>query len=84
MLPFRLEICPGPVSLVSLSGPVSLSIYAQAAAEAGLTLANLHEPLLTEDSAVTVTQGPIAQANAAAWSGLPGVIVWDFVKRAAP
>ena len=60
------------------------SSYAQAAAEAGLTVVNLYEPPLTENSAVTVAQAPIPQANAVAWAGLPGVIVWDLVKRAAP
>jgi hypothetical protein len=38
------------------------------------------EPPLPADSAVTVAQGPIPEANAAAWAGLPGVIVWDLVK----
>ena len=35
------------------------------------------------DSAVTVAQGPIPEANAAAWVGLPGVIVWELAKPAA-
>ena len=56
------------------------SDYAQAAAEAGLTVVNFYEPSLPADSAVTVAQGPIPEANAAAWAGLPGVIVWDLVK----
>lgn len=56
------------------------SDYAQAAAAAGLKVANLFEPLLTADAAVTVAQGPIPDANAAAWVGLPGVIVWDLAK----
>jgi SAM-dependent methyltransferase len=60
------------------------SSYAQAAAVAGLAVANLFEPALPAASAVTVAQGPIPGANAAAWAGLPGVIVWDFVKPRAP
>ena len=59
------------------------SDYAQAAAEAGLAVVSLHEPLLTEDLAVTVAQGPIPAANAAAWVGLPGVIVWELMKPVA-
>jgi SAM-dependent methyltransferase len=58
------------------------SDYAQAVVEAGLTVVNLHEPQLPADSAVTVAQGPIPEATAAAWAGLPGVIVWDLVKPA--
>ena len=58
------------------------SSYAQAAAEAGLTVVNLFEPLLPADAAVTVAQGPIPAANAVAWAGLPGVIVWDLIKPA--
>lgn len=61
-----------------------VSDYAQAAVEAGLTILGLQEPLLTADSAVTVAQGPIPAANAAAWVGLPGVIVWELAKPAAP
>jgi ubiquinone/menaquinone biosynthesis C-methylase UbiE len=60
------------------------SSYAQAAAAAGLAVADLFEPALPAASAVTVAQGPIPEANAAAWAGLPGVIVWDLVKPRAP
>jgi ubiquinone/menaquinone biosynthesis C-methylase UbiE len=56
------------------------STYAQAAAEARLTVVNLYEPPLPADSAVTVARDAIPEANAAAWAGLPGVIVWDLVK----
>ncbi len=56
------------------------SNYAQAAVEAGLAIVNLFEPLLPADSAVTVAQGLIPEANAIAWAGLPGVIVWDLVR----
>lgn len=59
------------------------SSYAQAAAEAGLAVVNLFEPLLPADSAVTVAQGPIPEANAIAWAGLPGVIVWELAKPTA-
>lgn len=59
------------------------SSYAQAAVEAGLTVVNLFEPLLPADSAVTVAQGPIPEANAIAWAGLPGVIVWELAKPVA-
>jgi SAM-dependent methyltransferase len=60
------------------------SSYAQAAAAAGLAVADLFEPALPAASAVTVAQDPIPEANAAAWAGLPGVIVWDLVKLRAP
>jgi SAM-dependent methyltransferase len=60
------------------------SRYAQAGADAGLTIVHLHEPPLTAEAAVTVAQGLIPAANAAAWAGLPGVIVWDLVKPPAP
>lgn len=59
------------------------SSYAQAAAAAGLAVVNLHEPPLPADSAVTVAQGPLPEANAIAWAGLPGVIVWELAKPAA-
>ncbi|MFZ1425883.1 MAG: class I SAM-dependent methyltransferase, partial [Geminicoccaceae bacterium] len=58
------------------------SSYAQATVEAGLAVVNLFEPLLPADSAVTVAQGPIPEANAIAWAGLPGVIVWELAKPA--
>src|SRR4051794_3724411 len=60
------------------------SSYAQATVEAGLGVVNLFEPLLPADSAVAVAQGPIPEANAAAWAGLPGVIAWELAKPAAP
>ena len=69
----------GATGFVRLHGHLP-SDYAQAAAEAGLRVSNFYEPPLPADSAVTVAQGPIPEANAAAWAGLPGVIVWDLVK----
>ena len=66
---------PQAAALASGIGPC-----ATVAAE---SMVSLHEPLLTMDSAVTVAQGPIPEANAAAWVGLPGVIVWELAKPAA-
>jgi len=40
------------------------------------------EPLLTPESAVTPAAGRLAEANRAAFAGLPGVIGWDLEKRA--
>ncbi|MGD9507495.1 MAG: class I SAM-dependent methyltransferase [Geminicoccaceae bacterium] len=57
------------------------SDYARAAMAAGLSVRGMSEPLLPPDSAVTVAQAAIPEANALAWAGLPGVIVWDLVKR---
>jgi hypothetical protein len=56
------------------------SSYARAALAAGLNVVDLVEPPLPAASAVTVAQGPIPEANAAAWAGLPGVIVWALAK----
>jgi SAM-dependent methyltransferase len=56
------------------------SDYAAAAKEAGLRIVSLHEPRLALDSAVTVARDLLPEANAAAWVGLPGVIVWELAK----
>jgi SAM-dependent methyltransferase len=56
------------------------SDYAAAAIAAGLRVEALHEPLLTPESAVTVAREALPDANAAAWVGLPGVIVWHLTK----
>jgi SAM-dependent methyltransferase len=60
--------------------PHRISDYAQAAVEAGLRVINLYEPLLTADAARTMAQGPLPEANAAAWVGLPGVVIWHLEK----
>lgn len=54
------------------------SDYVQAATAAGLAVRGMAEPPLPPDSAVTVAQGPLPEANAIAWAGLPGVIVLDL------
>jgi SAM-dependent methyltransferase len=54
------------------------SDYVRAATAAGLAVRGMAEPLLPPESAVTVAQGPIPEANALAWAGLPGVIVLDL------
>lgn len=58
------------------------SDYIEAAMAAGLTVRDLREPTLPPASAVTVAQVRLPEANAAAWAGLPGVIVWDLGKPA--
>jgi SAM-dependent methyltransferase len=69
----------GATGFVRLNAHLA-SDYAHAAAGAGLRVVNFYEPPLPADSAVTVAQGHIPEANAAAWAGLPGVIVWDLAK----
>ncbi|WP_159712046.1 class I SAM-dependent methyltransferase [Geminicoccus flavidas] len=54
--------------------------YAAAALDAGLQLSGLYESPLTPESAMTVAREPLPDANAAAWVGLPGVIVWHLTK----
>jgi SAM-dependent methyltransferase len=54
------------------------SDYVQAATGAGLAVRGMAEPLLPPDSAVTVAQAPLPEANALAWAGLSGVIVLDL------
>jgi ubiquinone/menaquinone biosynthesis C-methylase UbiE len=56
------------------------SSYAAAARNAGLHIMDLHEPLLGGESAMTIARDLLPDANAAAWVGLPGVIVWDLMK----
>jgi SAM-dependent methyltransferase len=56
------------------------SDYAAAALAAGLQVAGLHEPQLTQESAVTVAREKLPDANEAAWVGLPGVIVWHLTR----
>jgi SAM-dependent methyltransferase len=56
------------------------SDYVQAATGAGLMLRGMYEPQLPADSAVTVAQAALPEANAAAWAGLPGVIVCDLTR----
>lgn len=56
------------------------SSYAAAATAAGLRILALEEPLLTDESAMTVAREPLPDANRAAWVGLPGVIVWAFAR----
>ena len=56
------------------------SDYAQAAVAAGLAISNLYEAPLTADAARTVAQEHVPAANAAAWTGLPGVIVWELAR----
>lgn len=54
--------------------------YAAAAAAAGLRILSLHEPGLTPEAAVTPAREALPEANAAAWVGMPGVIVWELAK----
>lgn len=54
------------------------SDYVQAATAAGLAVRGMAEPLLPPESAVTVAQAPLPEANALAWAGLPGVIVLEL------
>jgi SAM-dependent methyltransferase len=56
------------------------SDYVGAAVAAGLVVRGMAEPPLPPDSAVTVAQGPIPEANELAWAGLPGVIVWALLR----
>ena len=56
------------------------SDYVQAAVAAGLAVRGMAEPPLPPDSAVTVAQAPLPEANAIAWAGLPGVSVLDLAK----
>lgn len=61
-----------------------VSHYAQAALAAGLAVLDMQEPPLTAEAAVTVAQVPLPEANAAAWAGLPGVLVWELARPAGP
>ena len=61
--------------------PHLASEYVQAFAAAGLRVRGCHEPRLTSGSAVTPAIERLPEANAAAWVGLPGVLIWDLVKE---
>lgn len=56
------------------------SNYVRAAVAAGFVVQGMAEPPLLPDSAVTVAQGPIPEANEFAWAGLPRVIVLDLLR----
>ena len=56
------------------------SDYVRAAVAADLALRTMRETLLSPDSAVTIAQAAIPEANACAWAGLPGVVVWEFAR----
>jgi SAM-dependent methyltransferase len=78
----RFGMADGSAGFMRLN-PHLPSDYVQAAVAAGLVVRNLLESRLTEDSARTVARDVIPDANAAAWAGLPGVIVWHLEKAAA-
>jgi SAM-dependent methyltransferase len=56
------------------------SDYVAAALTVGLTVRGILEPPLPPESAVTAAQGPIPEANALAWAGLPAVLVLDLAR----
>jgi SAM-dependent methyltransferase len=59
--------------------PHLASDYLRAAARAGLVVRSCEEPRLTAAAAATPTADLIPDANRAAYVGLPGVIVWEFM-----
>ncbi|GAY09741.1 class I SAM-dependent methyltransferase [Pseudonocardia sp. N23] len=55
-----------------------MSDYAGAALAAGFAVRGIEEPLLTAEAAATPTATVVPAANAAAYVGLPAVVVWEF------
>jgi ubiquinone/menaquinone biosynthesis C-methylase UbiE len=60
--------------------PHMASEYVTAFAETGFRVRGCYEPELGPESAVTVAAARFPDANRAAWTGLPGVVIWDAAK----
>jgi hypothetical protein len=60
--------------------PHMASEYVQAFSAAGFLVQGCFEPELRPESAVTVAAERLPDANRAAWTGLPGVVVWHAEK----
>lgn len=58
--------------------PHLVSDYATAALAAGFAVRGVEEPRLTPEAAATPTATLVPEANAAAYVGLPAVVVWEF------
>jgi ubiquinone/menaquinone biosynthesis C-methylase UbiE len=84
LLGWRAQFCTASGAAAAIALHVHLlSDYLQAFTEAGLCVRGCHELRLPPEAAGTVAGAHVPEAQHAAFSGLPGLVIWDLERDTA-